>query len=475
MLSFLSKLHFFSGLILLLIKILIFSEYFRSFSGRLIMSSPANVGITLILLTLWSSIAAGIAIIANSKTSFFIEKSPLLTALAALLIGAFSTEHFLSFYLFFEASLIPILVFILGWGYQPERIAARLRMFFYTLVASLPLLLILLSYFKLGLTSPLEMLKPQVAFSRNLSIWLATCLVLGFLVKLPIFLGHLWLPRAHVEAPIEGSMLLASVILKLGGYGLVLVSPFVQRLFIFSNLILSLAMAGGGLISILCLSQLDVKVLIAYSSVAHIAIAASRILTQRFLGIWAGVLSLLAHGAVSSGIFIGANTLYQAGGSRNMLILKRVLRFNPIFCLFWFSAILGNIGGPPSPNLLSEIFIITALMQSNFLLAAPVILLTGLATVFRLILYMVPCHHHNKESSKESSVSSKAANLTWILHLTPVFLGVLWAIHIIYTNIILLSINLLYFSRFNFYHFCQSISQNLGISRKIKSFWVRVY
>ena len=181
---------------------------------------------------------------------------------------------------------MPILLMVLGWGYQPERLFARTRLLFYTLLASLPLLLAVLLWSSVEMTSysclEYHCLNGQSS-SANFVLALIACG--GFLVKLPIFRTHLWLPRAHVEAPVEGSMLLASIILKLGGYGVYLVSPTVPTTRTMVSLVQSLALIGGRIVSVLCVRLTDMKVLIAYSSIAHMAMALATSLSFSDLGL----------------------------------------------------------------------------------------------------------------------------------------------------------------------------------------------
>jgi NADH-ubiquinone oxidoreductase chain 4 len=127
------------------------------------------------------------------------------------------------FYLFFERSLIPTLLLILGWGYQPERLQAGVYLLFYTLFASLPLLVGIFYLINYSFSVSFYLLKDQSIFSSLFYL----CIIFAFLVKMPIFLVHLWLPKAHVEAPVSGSIILAGVLLKLGGYGLLRVYPFI--------------------------------------------------------------------------------------------------------------------------------------------------------------------------------------------------------------------------------------------------------
>lgn len=198
--------------------------------------------------------------------------------LCLILILIFCSLNIIIMYMYFELSLIPLLIMIFGWGYQPERLIAGLYIFFYTLLASLPLFLLLVYFNKDSNTLFFTM---EYNFIHGFMVHL--CLIISFLVKLPIFILHFWLPKAHVQAPVCGSIILAGLLLKIGGYGIIRFIFIFEYLF-FSNGFIwySLRIIGSLLVRLLCLIQGDIKCIIAYSSVAHIGLCLIGIITIRY-------------------------------------------------------------------------------------------------------------------------------------------------------------------------------------------------
>nr|YP_010561861.1 NADH dehydrogenase subunit 4 [Chionoecetes bairdi]UYX57822.1 NADH dehydrogenase subunit 4 [Chionoecetes bairdi] len=352
-----------------------------------------SVSYIMVLLSVWimSLVLMASQKVKNSKNFYgsFIGVNLLL--LICLLI-TFSSMEYMLFYISFEMSLIPTLILILGWGYQPERIQAGIYMLFYTLLFSLPLLGSLLLALNKSGSLVILLSQPFIYDSYLMMIWyLAT--VMAFVVKLPMYMLHLWLPKAHVEAPVAGSMILAGVLLKLGGYGLIRVLILFQFMGKESYWMwLSLGLVGGSLVSLMCLRQVDMKALIAYSSVAHMSLVLCGIMGFSWWGLSGAVVVMVGHGLCSSGLFCLANIVYERLGSRSLLMSKGLLSFMPSMGLWWFLLSVSNMASPPSLNLLGEINLIISIVSWSKLTMFGLVSLSFLSASYTLYMYSLSQH-----------------------------------------------------------------------------------
>nr|YP_010316012.1 NADH dehydrogenase subunit 4 [Mimachlamys varia]UNA71554.1 NADH dehydrogenase subunit 4 [Mimachlamys varia] len=302
---------------------------------------------------------------------------------------AFSSFSFFWFYVFFELSLFPVFVLIVRWGVQPERVSAVFYLMLYTLAGSLPFLLFILHCFSLygsffmGFSSGLL---------GGMGIWSCIAVVV-FFIKMPCYPFHLWLTKAHVEAPTAGSMALAGLLLKLGGVGLMRVLgsygqlPYKMEIFWGSA-----GMWGGILSSLVCLRQMDTKSLVAYSSVGHMSLVQLGILSGSSLG-WTGALYMMvAHGLCSSGLFSILGEYYKQVKTRNMSVMTGLGMLFPSVTIWWCILIVCSMSCPPGLGFLSEIFMGMSIVSIFPGFALLFSLMGFLAGAYSLILYSGVVH-----------------------------------------------------------------------------------
>nr|ALO77442.1 NADH deshydrogenase subunit 4 [Anoplotrupes stercorosus] len=375
----------------------------------------------MILLSFW---ICSLMILASEslyyKNYFYNMFMMMMLLLMLFLFCTFASMNLFVFYLFFEMSLIPTLILIIGWGYQPERIQAGIYLLFYTLFASLPMMISIFYYYELFNTLDFFF------FMNLLMILYYICMNMVFLIKMPMYFVHLWLPKAHVEAPVSGSMILAGVMLKLGGYGLMrLMMMFVPIGMKYNYIFVSISMIGGFIVSLICLRQTDIKSLIAYSSIAHMGIVLGGLMTMNYWGMCGALVMMVAHGLCSSGLFCLANISYERLMSRSLFLNKGLINLMPSMSMWWFLLSSSNMAAPPSLNLLGEIMLINSLVSWSNLTMLMLSLMSFFSAAYSLYLYSYSQHGKMYTGMYSFSTGYVREYLLLFLHWFPLNLLIL--------------------------------------------------
>jgi proton-translocating NADH-quinone oxidoreductase chain M len=290
----------------------------------------------------------------------------LLFVIEFLLLIFFLVLDLVFFFIFFESVLIPMFLLIGSFGSRKRRIHATFQFFLFTMFGSFFMLIsFLLIYFHEGTTD--FQIFYEAMFSYELEIFLWICLFFSLAVKIPLFPVHIWLPEAHVEAPTVGSVILAGVLLKMGSYGMLrfLIPTFYFSTYFFAPVIFILSFMSIYYISLITFTQIDLKKLIAYSSVSHMGFVTVSLFTYNIQGIEGSVFLMLSHGIVSSLLFFLIGMLYDRYKTRILFFYSSLNSFMPIFCFSFFLATLANVGFPGTSSFIGEFLIMISFFGFN--------------------------------------------------------------------------------------------------------------
>ena len=340
--------------------------------------------IPICIITSWNKISKNI--------SYFIA---LFLILECFLIGVFSSLDLFIFYIFFEGSLIPLFLIIGIWG-DSNRVYASYKFFLFTIFGSLLMLLgILTLYFYSGTSHLTLLINTNIPFI--LQIWLFLSFFASFAIKIPMWPFHTWLPDAHVEAPTAGSVILAGIILKLGGYGFLRFSLplFPEASEFFAPFIFILSLIAIIYISLVALAQTNIKKLIAYSSVAHMGFVTIGIFSRNLEGLQGSVFQMISHGLISAALFLSAGFLIDRMKTKNIDDFGGLWNQMPIFSVFFMVYCLGAISFPGTTGFIGEFLILLGAFKINFLISFIAAFGVILSVCYVLWLYNRVCFGNN--------------------------------------------------------------------------------
>jgi len=345
-------------------------------------------GISIIFILLTTFIAPICIFSGINSISFRIKEFLILILLMeTLMIGVFCSLDLVIFYLFFEGGLIPMFLLIGIWGGE-KRIYSAFKFFLFTLLGSVLMLVAIITIFILtGSTDVEQLLNLKIPKNYQYFLWLA--FFSSFAIKMPMWPFHTWLPDAHVEAPTAGSVILAAILLKMGGYGFIRFSIglFPNASEYFAVLIYALSVIAIIYTSLVALMQDDMKKLIAYSSVAHMGFVTIGIFTMTKQGVEGALIQMLSHGIISAGLFLCVGVLYDRKHSRLISSYSGVVNFMPKYSLFFMILTLGAIGLPGTSGFVGEFLVLVGAFKVSKFIA--ILSSTGiiLAAGYMLWLY----------------------------------------------------------------------------------------
>ena len=344
-------------------------------------------------------------------------------ALETLMIGTFAALDLVVFYLFFEAVLIPMFIIIGIWG-GARRVYSAFKFFLYTLAGSVLMLVAILVMYNTAGTTNIPQLT-DFAFDPDVQFWLFLAFFASFAVKMPMWPVHTWLPDAHVEAPTAGSMILAGVLLKMGGYGFLRFSlpMFPDASVTFAPMIFVLSIIAIIYTSLVALAQQDMKKLIAYSSVAHMGFVTIGIFSLNTQGVAGAMFQMISHGLISAALFFAVGVVYDRLHTRDIDAYGGVADAMPRYAVFFMIMMLGSVGLPGTTGFVGEFPVMVGAWQANILVA--IFTATGivLGATYMLWLYRRVVFGR---AEKDEILSLEPLNQREIFIFVPLTILVIW-------------------------------------------------
>ena len=341
----------------------------------------------------------------------------------ALMIGVFAAQDLYLFYIFFEAGLIPMYLIIGVWG-GAERIYASYKFFLYTLLGSVLMLIAMLWMANEAGTTSIPVLMAY-DFAPGAQKWLWLAFFASFAVKMPMWPVHTWLPDAHVQAPTAGSVILAGVLLKMGGYGFIRFSlpMFPQASAQFAWLVFALSMIAVVYTSLVALVQHDMKKLIAYSSVAHMAIVTAGLFAFNVQGLEGAMIVMLSHGLVSGALFLSVGVIYDRLHTREIDRYGGLAINMPKYSLFFMLFTMASVGLPGTSGFIGELLSLLGIYQLSSWVAA--VCTTGIILGAAYMLFLYARVIYGVQKNADAAAMPDLDTREWLM-MVPIALGVLW-------------------------------------------------
>ena len=346
--------------------------------------------------------------------------------LETVMIGMFSSVDILLFYIFFEVVLIPMYLIIGIWG-GDRRIYASFKFFLYTLLGSVLMLIAIIAIYRLTNSMSIEDLQGNY-FAKNVQMYLWLAFFASFAVKIPMWPFHTWLPDAHVEAPTAGSVILAGVLLKMGGYGFIRFSlgMLPEASEYFSPLVMTFSIVAVVYTSLVALAQTDIKKLIAYSSVAHMGLVTIGIFIVNAQGLEGAMIQMISHGVVSGALFLCVGVIYDRMHTRDINFYGGLVNRMPIYATVFMIFMLGSVGLPGTSGFIGEFLVIVGAFKYSSIVVIGSATGIVLSAVYMLYLYkrIIFGEMSNEKLSEILDLNNREKIILIPLAIAVIFIGI---------------------------------------------------